>query len=671
MPPSTHSFFSRSSRTSTDEDDRSLLPRHERRLPSFSLQDLSPREHTSLSPAASPSPPPSFYRDTLNNNTASAGLEGRYKDAETEGSVNGRERSRGSSSRGGIRSLDGGEDVGRQIPSSRRRKIQFSAPPPPIATSILLPSSPYTQAPPNSSIIWAPESSSQIQGRTNQRQGVVTDPLLGLERRERAIQKELQVLLDAQSAGLIQGFGGHVGGEMNGGDEGSEAGSSTPTSRSMLHVNSGSRDGSRNGHGRKTSSGVVPVRQPKRKKIGLRGARRGLLGDMGELVLVKAEEISILEGEMLQRESVLLQVKNWEERIEGARERLSGYSATGVQNEGGGEAAMELAELQTEERAVENEIREVEDRLAQMKARRGWLRERIREGINRQEAMLSGYRGALREAENEVKQFLKRPPIPVSVVMGEEEGFMALPVGRRTLGMAGEWWSKELSQLELRKKETENEKMALEEGAKLWKESIKIVNDFEDDLRKQMASGQNHGPEMLEKQIGKMRAVIDKLSQTAKTAEEKKWNLLICAVGAELEAFKEGEAILRRALGMVSPSHADNNSHEADSHESEHNELGRTETQTSLTSNESLLNELNEAALETEIENDREAEMGLDIEREVGKDMRESSFRTAREESEDEGPPVELLVDGGYHGEHSGEHSKEHSGEHEDKDGVD
>lgn len=589
----------------------------------------------------------------MNDNTAGGELGG-YKDTETEGSLSGRERSRRRFSQG-IRSLDGGEDVEERIPSSRRRKIQFSAPPPPIATSILFPSSPNTQAPPSSNTTMRPESSTLTQGRTSQRQGVVVDPLLGLERRERAIQKELQIFLDAQSAGLIQGFGGHGDArEMSGGDDGSEASSSTPTSRSMLNANSDSHDGSRNGHERKISSGVIPVRQPRRKKISLRGARRGLLGDMGELVLVKAEEISILESEMLRRESALLQVKKWEERIKGAQEQLSGYSASGMQNEGGGEEAMELAELQTEERAVENEIREMEDRLAQMKARRGWLKERIREGVNRQEAMLSGYRGALREAENEIKQFLRHPPIPVSIVMGEEQGFMALPVGRRTLGMAGEWWGKELSQLKLRKKETENEKTALEEGAKLWKESIKIVNDFEDDLRKQMASGQNQGPAILKKQIEKIRVVIDRLSNTAKTAEDKRWNLLICAVGAELEAFKEGEGILRGALGMVSPSHADNSFQEADPQESEHNQLGRTETHTSNTSNESLLNELNKAALRTELENEHEG--GLEPEREGGKDMRESSFRTAREESEDEDPPVELLVDGAHHDKHSGDH---------------
>jgi hypothetical protein len=279
------------------------------------------------------------------------------------------------------------------------------------------------------------------------------------------------------------------------------------------------------------------------------GARRGLLKDMGELVAVKREEVGVLVVEIRRREEVLERVDLWGKRIEGVRNQLSEYSVGINQAEGEGEA-MEISELRTEERAVENEIREMEDRLTQMKARKRWLGERIKESVNKREARLSSYRGALREVESEVKEFLKRPPINASIVMGDEEGFSALPPGRRTLGMAKEWWNKEVSQLQLRKQEVEKEKSALEEGVQMWEESISIVTEFEDDLRKQMASNEVQDVEKLRNQIGKMGGVITKLGETLSIAEERGWNLLICAVGAELEAFKEGEGILRGALGM-------------------------------------------------------------------------------------------------------------------------
>lgn len=366
------------------------------------------------------------------------------------------------------------------------------------------------------------------------------DPLLGLERREKAIQADLQLLLDAQSAGLVQGFGG--GGVS---DAGSEAGSSTPTTMSK----SAQRERER--------GGIMPVRQPKRKVIGLRGARRGLLRDMGELVSVKIEEVRVLNSEIGTRMEVLQRVGQWEGRIESTRALLSGYSGPGNsatgEGERGGEEAMEIAELRTEEKAVDNEIREMEDRLAQMKARKRWLGERIQEGVNRREARLSSYRGALREVENEVKEFLRRPPIPISIVMGEEESFVKLPAGRRTLGMAKEWWSKEISKLEERRQEVEKEKAALEEGAKLWSESIATVTAFEDELRKQMTSPDVQNTDMLKAQVEKMGDVIKELGQTVSVAEERGWNLLICAVGAEMEAFREGEGILRGALQMAEP----------------------------------------------------------------------------------------------------------------------
>ncbi|KAL5327677.1 hypothetical protein ACEPPN_005378 [Leptodophora sp. 'Broadleaf-Isolate-01'] len=512
------SFFSRSSRDSSP-----LLPQHANAV---SLQDLTLSPQTpSQERTASPSPPPSFYADTRTSPSPSPSR-------------------------------------------TKTRKIQFAAPPPPIATSILLPPQKATYQTNSSSFAGSYDGGGST-GRSLspriKRSGAAAagiDPLLGLERRERAIQNDLQMLLDAQSAGLVQGFGGEVprgGGRVEGS---SDAGSSTPTSRSLQRSES-------RGQG---SGGIVPVRQPKRKIVGLRGARRGLLRDMEELVAVKREEVGILNGEIGRREVVLGKVEGWEKRIEGVRGQLSEYSGAGgaepIEGVGdaGGEEAQEIAELRTEERAVENEILEMEDRLAQMKARKRWLGERIKESINRREARLSSYRGALREVESEVKDFLRRPPIPVSVVMGDEEGFTALPASRRTLGMAKEWWNKEVLQLKTRQEEVEKEKAALEEGAEMWASSVKVVVDFEDDLRKQMASTDVQDMDMLRRQIAKMEGVIKTLSVTLHVAEDRGWNLLICAVGAELEAFKEGEEILKGALGVTASvdteEHGDDQSHD-------------------------------------------------------------------------------------------------------------
>lgn len=474
--------MSRSSR-----DNSPLLPQHH---DSVSLEDLSPRGASSRQ--ALPSPPPSFYRTQNELNSVSLSP---------------------SQSR------------------TKARRIQFAAPPPPIASSISFPADQEGTRKGSEGSFRARGSDPRIR-----RGGGGIDPLLALERTEKAIHNDLQILLDAQSTGLLHGFGGDVGGDAS-----SDAGSSTPTTRSIQRSSS-----------RGKSGGIVPIRQPRRMFVGLRGARRGLLKDMGKLIAVKREEGGVLVGEIGRRNEVLRRVELYEQKIEGVKNQLSKYGElrTSGEGDGNGEEGREIAELRNEERAVEDDIREMEDRLAQMKAKKRWLAERINESVNRREAQVSSFRGALREVESEVTEFLKRPPIQVSSVMGDEEGFTTLPPGRRTLEMAKEWWNKEIAQLEIRKEEVENEKLALEEGATLWEESISIVTEFEDDLRRQMANNGVQSVERLREQIGKMSKVIMKLGDTLSTAEERGWNLLICAVGAELEAFKEGEGILRGAVAM-------------------------------------------------------------------------------------------------------------------------
>src|SRR5690606_13824628 len=49
-------------------------------------------------------------------------------------------------------------------------------------------------------------------------------------------------------------------------------------------------------------------------------------------------------------------------------------------------------------------------------------------------------------------------------------------------------------------------------------------------------------------QLDKMRAVMEGLEERVHVAEENGWNLLICAIGAELEAFRQAEGMLRGAL---------------------------------------------------------------------------------------------------------------------------
>jgi hypothetical protein len=498
------SFFSRSS---SSADRNPLLPTHHTTThDSISLQNLSPDREPHSRPA-SPSPPPSFYRsknDAANRQTNSASHPySDNKDSIASGSLDGPLIDRYHSGHGNS-----------ALPTGRR--IQFAAPPPPVAMRVGLPAKHRDSE--------HGRERNKIEVRRN-----VHNQFLLLERRERSIQAELQTYLDAQSEGLIQGLDREsLPGRSSLG--GSDAGSSTPTSHSV-------RNHSLN------SSGAIPIRQPKQKRTGLRGARRGLLRGVSELVMVKEDQLLIISDEIARRKDALSQLSIWEKRILAAETE---FKRGNSQDE-----TRELEQLRDEETAVEHEIAELEERLMQMKARKKWLGDRIKERVNREESRLSSWRGAIRESEREVRGFLKRPPVETSTVLGGEEGFLSLPPARRTLAMARECWEKEIAQLSSKNEDVEVERQALEEGAGLWQDVVDVVNNFEDELKRDMSSTGGHDVEALQGHVTKMGSAIERLASAAQTAEDNKWNLLICAIGAELEAFKEGKKILQRASGII------------------------------------------------------------------------------------------------------------------------
>lgn len=634
MSRSRNPFFSNS--PGTNDQKHPLLSRGFDSHNDVHLHDLS-------SPAASratPSPPPKFYRD-LRSPTSSNARTVSPRPVSESGSAS--------------KIKGNGRAVG--------KRLQFAAPPPPIVGSVAglarggkIGMSLDGSRSPNSRRSLVRESRRGVGILKNVTSALggsgQNDILLGLERRERALQAELQMLLDAQGEGLLHGFGG--GG--NNREEGS--GSTTPTTRSLQ------RDRDRNGDKSKDGAHLrtTPVRQPKKKTIGLRGARKGLLRDMVELADVKDEEEDLLGEEIKRREICIAKTRDWQIRIEEVKGEIGEFvsadtantrfiSSDGESHAGKSEEDREIAELRNEERAVENEIRETEDRLLQMKARKNWLGERIKQRVNQRESRLSSYHGALREVESEVQEFLTRPPAMVSISMGNEEGFMSLPPKRRTLEMAQDWWNKEINSLQERKIEVEKEKEALEEGAKFWEESIGTVTKFEDELRENMKSKKVGEVEGLKAQIGKMKEVIRKLAEAAKVAEGKGWNLLVVAVGAELQAFRQGEEILREALKGMGGEIDDDNDNDNEKGKNSKDEHGRNNA------NEGMRSEDESATTDDAL---KELEKDLAIQESL---LVDGSASVDREESDDEEKHIkELLVGHRDDTDHDTDHDADHDG---------
>ncbi|KAK1767252.1 hypothetical protein QBC33DRAFT_570208 [Phialemonium atrogriseum] len=475
----------------------------------------------------------------------------------------------------------------------------FSGPPPPIATSTLLyrdeedrgmerrPAARYAD---NSSFARNALSSvssvlfdrgSPSHTKDNHQAPEPDTIWRSLQRREMALQNDLQHLLDAQSTGLAAHLDPTAPSAPSTLSSASTADDSASNSSSTHTEPFHARGAAATAAAYSAGGGVVPVRQPRRRPVGLRGARAGLARVMVQLAGLKAEEDAGLAAALGARRRALAQLR----RLAGRRDGIAGELRALERDDGGGGGdplARELRGLGEERRDVVAEMAELEERLVGLRSRKRWLDGKMEDVRNRREAGLSGYKGALREVEVKVSGLLTRPPVkPLDLAAitsgsrrlqgggsvdgasadGQSPGgveFLRMRPERRTVEMARDWWESEIEILERRKIEVDEERNALEEGAEVWKEAVKLVSDFESGLRREMKDelgaadkGKQKAPtpeEAMHAQLDKMAGVIVGLAQQLRTAEEKGWNLLICAIGAELEAFKEAEHMLREAL---------------------------------------------------------------------------------------------------------------------------
>ncbi|KAL7944895.1 hypothetical protein V8C42DRAFT_65198 [Trichoderma barbatum] len=467
-------------------------------------------------------------------------------------------------------------DKGSPVQSFSRTKprAMFAGPPPPITASMMISKdsvransvgpSGRGKHTPYSLLGGSPtEANSVLLGHRREAGTHSTDSVWrGLRRQEKALEQQVQLLLDQQAAALAAGTGNE--------NDASSTGSSTPTGTFYSTKSSKSRmTNSLYVPPRATRDGnVVPIRQPANDKPpGLKSTRDALRKLIASMTRLKRDENTHIDDAMAQREDAL----NYLDRL-GTRKTDIQAELHDLEENGDEPLARELRDLGTQHDALSEEIRQLEERLAGMRNQCLTLEERMDDIRNKREAGLSGYYGALRDVTNEVKAFVQHPPIqPLDPELldhgGEVEGdpaasggveFLRLIPERRTLEMAKSWWAAEMSVLERCKERIDADRLALEEGGQVWDKVTQLVSTFEADLRQAMQhgtpspsssslKGKEKVPsqeEVISAQLSQMKQVIDELGNHMQLAEEKRWNLLICAIGAELEAFKEAHDVL-------------------------------------------------------------------------------------------------------------------------------
>ncbi|KAF2192299.1 hypothetical protein K469DRAFT_653674 [Zopfia rhizophila CBS 207.26] len=378
------------------------------------------------------------------------------------------------------------------------------------------PLSPRIPAPIASTVLWANTTSLLPPPRA-------PDDLLALQRKARHLEQQLQELLDAHADGLMSGLAGQ--GSIP--DDLISNGSTTPTVSSVR------------GSDRVAENKVSGIGTGK-KKIGLNAARRGIYRRIQQLAAVKADEMDLLDDDLRDLQGILKKTENWTQK----RARLE-KKIKDIEGEGTGTRAQAL---QREATKLEQNIRQKEEELWAMKARHRQIVNELADAENGVEAKLSSYKISLTILDKEVAGFLARSPDTSHIPLSPP--FLALPPKRRTLEMAHEYWNDEHTHLSERCQEVDIDRGALDEGAVLWNQVVRRVTDFEAKLQSSMQQiGRSQGSDS-SALLTQMDTVISELEEKMELATSRSWNLLVCAVGAELEAFKQGKDILEEALGV-------------------------------------------------------------------------------------------------------------------------
>jgi hypothetical protein len=391
---------------------------------------------------------------------------------------------------------------------ARDHELPFYNSPPP----------PRIPPPVTSSVIWsAPGADLSPAPR-------VPDNVLTLQRRARYLERQLQELLDAQADGLMNGLNGKDAMP----DDLVSNGSTTPTVSSV-----------------RSADRIIETDHDQhngtKKKVGLGAARRGIFRRIQQLSSVKAEELDMLDERLRALQNNVEKTESWTQK----RTRLE----TKIQNIESEDAGAKTEALQKEASQLDHDIRQKEEELWALKRRQRRVLDELSETENSKEAKLSSYKTSLSLMDKEVSTFLARPPNRDHTPLSSSP-FPTLPPNRRTLEMAFEYWQDEYTRLAEKCEEVDIERAALEEGSMLWNDIVKKVDDYEASLQRYMHRVSRNGATDPKRLLDQMDATITFMDEKLEYASSRSWNLLTCAIGAELEAFQQGRDLLHEALGV-------------------------------------------------------------------------------------------------------------------------
>jgi hypothetical protein len=221
-----------------------------------------------------------------------------------------------------------------------------------------------------------------------------------------------------------------------------------------------------------------------------------------------------------------------------------------------------VEDLKTRTKHLEEEMRALELKLMEMRQQYRHMLDEMSQVQNSVDSKLSSYNESLKLVDADVQRFLRSPPIkPLALEGASTSTLYSLNPTRRTLEMAKEHWTNEQLELRKRKRKVDLEIEALKEGGGVWSKAISAVSDFEKMLADAMqrstilSSPSSASPTRRPPDLPDADEIAKQLDHTTvqlqtclELAKQKNWNLLICGIGAELEAFQQARPMLLSIL---------------------------------------------------------------------------------------------------------------------------
>ena len=285
--------------------------------------------------------------------------------------------------------------------------------------------------------------------------------------------------------------------------------------------------------------------------------RRDIHTAMTELATLRNDESSLIHEELHNIEANSANIRSWQTQRERLEQEIDHLQQT--------PESIQVRKLEEDNAALDNQIEVLEIQLAELQSRRRAGRLELEAGKNRFNATLSSYHAALSQVDRDVATFLagfgKTQDIRGSQTttarwMTQSGG----PQSQMTLDDAAEKNSTQADSLKEANTAAKAEQAALTAGIDVWTEVLDGIRTFEKTLAshlrrrretrlamsRQSASNGMTDMEVLEL----MDQTMAELEVRLAYVEEQGWNLLVCAIGAEVQAFGLGREMLAEMLGV-------------------------------------------------------------------------------------------------------------------------